>query len=219
MAQFSNQESKHRNEILVYITGQITIKKYILMILSCFIGALTLTLIIVSSIRLGNKESNTDFTKTSIQSTPGISTTTEDPFGNGPWQNSSLTDIVDPLNYDILLRFYYQNQDISYDGEVSIYIRNNVDNNENIVMHSDSILQPEDPQVYLIDEQTGQMTQLTIKSNFQYNKYDYYVIILNEKLKKNDLLRIDLQFERDIGKSESEGMFYSTYLDSNNTRQ
>lgn len=219
MAQFSNQESKHRNEILVYVTGQVTIKKYILMILSGFIGVLTLTLIIVSSIRLGNKESSTDFTKTSIQSTPSISTTTEDPFGNGPWQNSSLTDIVEPLNYDILLRFYYKNQEISYDGEVSIYLRNNVDNNENIVMHSDSILQPEDPQIYLIDEQTGQMSQLTVKSNFQYNKYDYYVIILNEKLKKNDLLRIDLQFERDIGKSESEGMFYSTYLDSNNTRQ
>jgi hypothetical protein len=217
MAQFSYQQSRYRNVFLLYCSDQITVKKYILMLLTGFIAVLTLTLIIVSSIRFSNKESSQDIIKTSTQPL-NISSTTEDPFGNGPWQNSSLTNIVEPLNYDILLRFNYINQEINYDGAVSIYIRNNQENNENIVMHAESILQPEDPYVYLID-QTGEMNQLTIKSSFQYNKYDYYVIILNQKLKKNDLLRVDLQFERDIGKSESEGMFFSTYLDSNNVKQ
>jgi hypothetical protein len=218
MAQFSTQQTRYKNGILVYFTGQIVIKKYVLILITAFIGVLTLTLVLVSSIRFSSKEQ--DIIKTSTQtSILSTTTTTEDPFGNGPWQNSSLTDIVEPLNYDILLRFNYINQEISYDGDISIYMRNNLDNNENIVMHADSILQPEDPLVYLIDEKTGQTTQLTIKSNFQYNKYDYYVIILSQKLKKNDLLRVDLQFERDIGKSESEGMFFTTYLDSNDTRQ
>ncbi len=213
------QMSEIKNRVIGYSTSPITLKKYVIMLLALFIGVLTLSLIIVASVKSSsnNDQSDSNTPKTTIyqSSTTG---TTEDPFGPGPWQNDQLGNDTTPLHYDILIAFYKDN---SYDGQVTIDIVNNLEDNDKLVLHGSSLLRLEDPEAYFVSETSGDQenNQLAVKSSFQYFKHDYYVIIFNQKMRKNDRIRLKIQFERRIGADQNDGIFTSTYLDSDGLKK
>ncbi len=111
---FKLSENKTTDSSL--ICSNITIKKYILVILTLTIFAVSVLLVAISSVKL-QANNEVEFTTKTISTTTMIQ---PDPFGPGPWENSTLPDTIIPYIYNLEIRVYPNLN--SYEGKIKCAI-------------------------------------------------------------------------------------------------
>ena len=79
---FSTNQTKKSNRLTSYLTGQTTVKKYVILLLVAMALTLALTLVIISSLRLGQSFSDSSTKKTTSSTSPSTTPSEpEHPFG------------------------------------------------------------------------------------------------------------------------------------------
>lgn len=151
------------------------------------------------------------------QTTESQSTSTRDPFGHGPWDSEILSDAIVPSEYNLNIRLFSPDSTVdheySYGGDIFINALNTVADNNVIVLHAVDLIMAY-PTIYLLGDKLAEgKTRLNIVQTFMYEKNNYYVIILGEKLAADSLIQMNLQFERKLDSDESKGFFMRKYVD------
>lgn len=195
------------------------LKNYLIFLIFLLVLGLTIAIIAVASVGLNGSSTN-DTSQTTAAPEPtnpgsNVTTTTEDPYGPGPWQSPLLTGDMRPEHYDLEIRFEPELNNM--EGDIKIDLINYLEDNVNIVLHANQLLQVEDPRVYSLPDGGGDPVPLGVKTSFMYTRNDYFVLELNNPLAVSSRIRVDLQFRRDIGVNEFTGLFmhYGDHIATN----
>ena len=186
------------------------LKTYVVFILFALIFILTLCLIIVASVGLNNTSAQSNLPTISPSVKPSTTTlTTTDPNGDGPWQNSELNNDTIPYSYDIQFSIYpKKGNSIVFETGATILIKNNLDQNEYIILHKDPSLYILDPNVFLLNSLSDpDGTKINLGRVFTTVQYEYLVIQLKEKLPKDSIIRLDFYAEGFISSNQRGGVF------------
>lgn len=209
----SNTESmpsKSRYMLGRLISGKVQMNKLCLALMSMCLIAILIALVAISVLYL-QKETQAPlqvFSTSTVTTMVNANTTTEDPFGVGPWQNKRLPDWITPIEYNMLIRAYVSIK--AYEGSVDIRAKVNKET-QMILLHCAPNLNNYDPTVAVVDPQSGSLTFLTRKSSFKYPNNEYLVIELYEKMLPGQIIVISMQFNQELSVDSTVGFYLSTY--------
>lgn len=119
LGQAHSQQSKIKS---VIFSEHVVVKKIFFYVLNCLLLLFAIYAVIISILYVNYSKS---FDKNNvIPTTPTIptTTTTEDPFGDGPWQNPVLSDAIIPSDYQLTLRVYPELE--TYEGFILFDVKN-----------------------------------------------------------------------------------------------
>lgn len=204
------------NGVKEYTLKKVVLRRLYLILTGVLMGLLLIGLIIASVVAANAGGSNvdggevTESTSTIIPS--NLTTTTPDPFGEGPWELAEIGKDVIPTRQFISARID-ASKNLFY-GDTKIYATNKKANNIYLLVNVDKKLTVEDPEVFLIDDEGGEPQQIRVNSSFFYPPNEYFVIEITQPLAVDAKIRIDLQYERNIGVNDDEGLYARRFFDS-----
>lgn len=185
----------------------LVVKKYFFYAINTLLFIFIAYAIIISIVYVNYSKitDQSDYPTTSILTT---TTTTEDPFGQGPWQNPTLSSAVIPSDYQLTLRVYPKLE--TYEGTLRIRATNMKEGNDILMLHVAEEIRIEDPMVTIVSNNE----QIPIVSSFPYKKNEYFVMKLSRGIRARVEIFIDIQFERLFDSDEQKGFYMKKFKDS-----
>jgi hypothetical protein len=169
----------------------------ILLSVSLLIGLLTRKQVIEKTVYVQTQVSTKPTTATTS------ATTTADPYGPGPWQDDRLPKGIVPIHYDVTVKDI-DTKTATYGGISKIYF-NLTEPLEYLLVHVKFIT------VTNVNLHNGQGEKLAIKSNFTYERKQYFVVRTYEPLQPGEYI-IDIEY-RGFTNKGIVGMYQTTYVE------